>query len=272
MIGFRLRRRHAASPADTGRAAMPMLPPDVQAAVSAALRDETNPVRVVNGESLDGPGGAPSASPPPYLFVVRAGEVLTFNSLRTLTRARPDLLGVVFDRRWRDERRGPRLATAVERRRADRRRPMMAASWVEQGFVLVSPPRPSPEPRADSPPRLDEARETVSASLAPAAPRASVPTVETTRQPADSGVAVTARAPSSPVPDIAVAPPVPPRQPATVVAPVTATGIRLPAAASAPAANPPRDPTESRAPVTGEISPLPTVVGAWPVGPGRQPA
>jgi hypothetical protein len=252
-----------------------MLPPDVQAAVRAVLREENDPARVTDAGKLDRPSAptpAPSASPPPYLFVVRAGEVLAFNSLRTLTRARPDLLGVLFDRRWREERRGSRLATAVERRRADRRRPMMAASWVEHGFVLVSSLRPSPEPGTAWPPRVDEARERGAASLEPGRPGAPAPSAETTRQPADSGVTVTAPAPSSSVPGIAVASPVAPRRQATVAAPVMSTSVPLPAANSASAANPRRDPAESSAPVPATISPVTTVAGAWPVGAGRQPA
>jgi hypothetical protein len=79
---FRLRRRHAAPPGDTTRAAMPMLPPDIQAAINAVLRDQDDPAHVLDTRKLDPPSRAPaavaSASPPPYLFVVRAGEVLTF--------------------------------------------------------------------------------------------------------------------------------------------------------------------------------------------------
>ena len=99
-----IRRRHAAPPGRTARAAMPMLPADVQAAVTEALRDQEDSTQVREMGSAGGSGrvwrAVAPAEVPPYLFVVRSGQVLTFNSLRELAWTRPDLLGVVFDRRW----------------------------------------------------------------------------------------------------------------------------------------------------------------------------
>src|SRR5262245_27647331 len=145
---FRARRRHAAPPGDTTRAALPMLPPDVRAAIAAVLRDQDGAAdapRKVDPQSRVSAAGPPG-SPPPYLFVVRTGEGLTFNSLRTLSRARPDLVGVVFDRRWMDERHRHAQPGQGERHRIERRRPTPAPGWVEHGFVLVSPaPERPPE-------------------------------------------------------------------------------------------------------------------------------
>lgn len=234
MMGFRLRRRHAAPTADTTRAAMPMLPPEVQAAIRARLRDEDDPARVLDRGKLDPLSGAPAAtSPPPYLFVVRAGEVLTFNSLRTLVRARPDLLGVVFDRRWRDERRGLQPAAALERRRAQRRRPRPVASWVEQGFVLVSPLTPSPAPDADLAPRSDDVRPPAPSPARVAATAwAPAPATSPARQPVE---------PSAPVSIVASAAPAAPARVPASAAPVRASRVPAPTAIPAlPSADPPR--------------------------------
>jgi hypothetical protein len=267
---FRLRRRHAAPPGDTTRAAMPMLPPDIQAAINAVLRDQDDPAHVLDTRKLDPPSRAPaavaSASPPPYLFVVRAGEVLTFNSLRTLTRARPDLLGVVFDRRWRDERRRRQEAAPSERRRVERRRATPAPSWIERGFVLVSPARPSPGPGTDLPPRSGEVRAPATPPRAASAPWVPAAVVGPARPPAD--VAAPVAAASAPVPTVAAAPP-PAGPPAGVAAPVAAASAPVPTVVAAlPLARPPAD---AAAPVAAAASaPVPTVVAA-PI-PARQPA
>ena len=140
-----------------------MLPPDVQAAVTAALQEEAGSIQG------DRPGRAREtpAAVPPYLFVVRSDKPGTFSSLRKLAWTRPDLLGVVFDRRWMGERRSQGQPERTGRRCAERRRPAPERSWTTRGFVLVAPAAPSrplPAPSVSLP-----SRPTVSATQAKSA-------------------------------------------------------------------------------------------------------
>jgi tripartite-type tricarboxylate transporter receptor subunit TctC len=114
-----------------------MLPPDVQAAVTAALREEEDSIQALYAKQADRPGRARAtpAAVPPYLFVVRS-DIGIFSSLCELAWTRPDLLGVVFDRRSMNERR------SRSRRYAERRRPEPERSWTRWGFVLVAPAAP----------------------------------------------------------------------------------------------------------------------------------
>jgi len=127
-----------------------MLPSDVQAAVTAALREDS--IQAPHAKQAHRPNRA-RATPtavPPYLFVVRSDKSGTFSSLRKLVWTRPDLLGVVFDRRWMGERRRQRQPERTGRRCAERRRPAPEQSWTTRGFVLVAPAAPSPPLQAPS--------------------------------------------------------------------------------------------------------------------------
>lgn len=138
------RKRGRPGPGRTVRAAIPMLPPDIQAVVTAALwRDEEDSIQPHGAKPADRLGLERASVPPltgapPYLFVVRSGQALTFNSLRELAWARPDLLGVVFDRRWMGERRGQNRSGHAERRCTQRRRTVPESSWTKRGFMLAS--------------------------------------------------------------------------------------------------------------------------------------
>jgi hypothetical protein len=150
-----------------------MLPPHVQAAVKRSLLAGHEPSVAERANREQGTPRAPLA--PPYLFIVRSGRSPTFRSLRELSWVRPDLLGVVFDRRWRGQRRTRDDRVSAERRRAERRR--VQPNWTRSGFILTSPgrepaithaPRPSgttarPESRAIPPAALG-------ARVGPAAP------------------------------------------------------------------------------------------------------
>ena len=138
-------RPRRVAPGRTVRAALSMLPPDVQAAVTAALREEEDSIQALHAKQAHRPGRARAtpAAVPPYLFVVRSDKPGTFSSLRKLAWTRPDLLGVVFDRRWMGERRSQRQPERTDRRCAERRRPAPERSWTRRGFVLVAPAAPS---------------------------------------------------------------------------------------------------------------------------------
>jgi hypothetical protein len=154
-----------------------MLPAAVRAALAEALWDPADSAPIRGDGSADRPDGGRGAATPagvaPYLFVVQAGEVFTFNSLRSLTWARPDLLGVVFDRRQTVERRQRRESGHAERRRSVRRHAKPMPSWAKRGFLLVSPPGSSPVGRGDRP---DPARREEPARLPPPAVAAHRPT------------------------------------------------------------------------------------------------
>jgi hypothetical protein len=126
-----------------------MLPPDVQTAVAAALREEQTSIQTLHAKPAHRSprGRAPVPTPaevPPYLFVVRSDKTGTFSSLRELAWSRPDLLGAVFDRRWMGERRSQHRPKRTERRCAERRRPAPERSWTKRGFVLVASPVQQP--------------------------------------------------------------------------------------------------------------------------------
>jgi hypothetical protein len=107
---------------------------------------------------------------PPYLFVVRAGQALTFRSLRELAWVRPDLLGVVFDRRWMGERRGHDRPGHAERRCAQRRRTLPESNWTRRGFMLASaatPVEPAAAPAGDVLPRPAASAERVPSAGTP---------------------------------------------------------------------------------------------------------
>ena len=142
---MRWRRSRRVAPGRTARAAFSMLPPDVQAAVTAALREEEDSIQALHAKQADRPDRARAtpAAVPPYLFVVRSDKPGTFSSLRKLAWTRPDLLGVVFDRRWMGERRSQGQPERTGRRCAERRRPEPERSWTRRGFVLVAPAAPS---------------------------------------------------------------------------------------------------------------------------------
>ena len=137
VIGLmRWRRPRRVAPGLTARAAFSMLPPDVQAAVTAALREEEDSIQALHAKQADRPGRARAtpAAVPPYLFVVRSDKPGTFSSLRKLAWTRPDLLGVVFDRRWMGERRSQGQPERTGRRCAERRRPAPERSWTTAWF------------------------------------------------------------------------------------------------------------------------------------------
>ena len=137
----------------TIRKALPMLPPDVRTAVTAALREHEKLIAAGEATPADQPARAESpvavpASVPPYLFVVRQDQPRAFSSLRDLAWSRPDLLGVVYDRRWMGDRRCKLEPGGAERRRAERRRAGPGRSWTRLGFLLVRPPARSRRPLA----------------------------------------------------------------------------------------------------------------------------
>ena len=148
------RRRSRAAPLGrTGSRALALLPSHVQAAVRESLH-ATHENSTQARPSLE-PGSA-AALEPPYLFVVKKGQSPTFTSLRELAWVRPDLLGVVFDRRWMGQRRTQNHPTSIERRRAARRR--AGPDWTKSGFVLTAPTRApavgmAPRPAQPSPAR-----------------------------------------------------------------------------------------------------------------------
>jgi hypothetical protein len=131
------RQRHGR----TARAAFAMLPPDIQASVRAALAEREESDRELGGQRADPRAGArnPARVPAsaPYLFVVRSGAAPVFSSLRGLAWSCPDLLGVVFDRRWMGDRRARHQPVRPERRRDERRRGAPDSSWDRRGFLLV---------------------------------------------------------------------------------------------------------------------------------------
>jgi hypothetical protein len=124
-----------------------MLPPHVQAPVKAALAEREASGQEFGAQRSDPPGvaGRPSRVPAasPYLFVVRSGAAPVFSSLRELAWSRPDLLGVVFDRRWMGDRRARQHPVRPERRGTERRRGTPESTWDRRGFLLV---RPAPAP------------------------------------------------------------------------------------------------------------------------------
>ena len=155
---MRWRRSRRVAPGRTARAAFSMLPPDVQTAVTAALREEEDSIQALYAKQADWPDRARAtpAAVPPYLFVVRSDKPGTFSSLRKLAWTRPDLLGVVFDRRWMGERRSQGQPQRTGRRCAERRRPEPERSWTRRGFVLVAraaPSRPLQAPSVSLPSR-----------------------------------------------------------------------------------------------------------------------
>jgi hypothetical protein len=132
------RRRSGAAPLGrTGWRALTLLPPHVQAAVRESLHAQHE--KSTQATSSLEQGSAAAALKPPYLFVVKKGQSPTFTSLRELAWVRPDLVGVVFDRRWMGQRRTQNHPTSTERRRAARRR--AAPDWTKSGFVLTAPTR-----------------------------------------------------------------------------------------------------------------------------------
>ena len=146
------RRRSGAAPLGrTGWRALALLPSPVQAAVRESLHAQQEDSTQARS-SLE-PGSAAAELKPPYLFVVKKGRSPTFTSLRELAWVRPDLVGVVFDRRWMGQRRTQNHPTSTERRRAARRR--APPDWTKSGFVLTAPTRaPAVEvaPRRAPPP------------------------------------------------------------------------------------------------------------------------
>lgn len=166
------------------RTALSMLPEDVRAAVTAVLRADslqTPALTAAGGPESVGARPAPAANPP-YLFVVHHDHPQAFSALRDLAWSRPDLLGVVFDRRWMGDRRSRHEVRPEERRSGDRRRGPAAAAWTPLGFTLVEADRPVPAstPSMSPPPRPAapiEPTSTVSPSVArarsvsPARPR-----------------------------------------------------------------------------------------------------
>ena len=72
------------------------------------------------------------------MFVVKPGKVLTFNAIREVAWARPDLLGVTFERRWMGDRRVQQRLGHVERRKSQRRSASVDGDWLRRGFVLSS--------------------------------------------------------------------------------------------------------------------------------------
>jgi hypothetical protein len=131
MSRFKSRRGDAALPSRIVQAAIAKLPRPVQAQVLAALHEEGEPR-----------SHAPVPDTPPYVFVVKAGKTLTFHAIREIAWARPDLLGVTFDRRWMGDRRLQERPGHVERRRAQRRSSALDSTWVQRGFVLSITPAP----------------------------------------------------------------------------------------------------------------------------------
>jgi hypothetical protein len=142
----------------TVRVALPMLPPEIQQAISAALRErEAPPAPDASAAARAGRDKAPRPAPaaaPPYLFVVRSDQSGTFSALRELAWSRPDLLGVAFDRRWMGERRSRRDPGWPERRRGERRRPEPEPSWSKLGFVLTRSAAPIAPAAAGATPSL----------------------------------------------------------------------------------------------------------------------
>ena len=156
------------------RAALSMLPEDVRAAVTAVLRADslqTPDLTAAGGPESVGARPVPAANPP-YLFVVHHDHPQAFSVLRDLAWTRPDLLGVVFDRRWMGDRRCRREVRREERRSGDRRRSPAAGVWNALGFTLVAadrPVRPPSTPSMALPPRpavLIEPSSAVSSSVA----------------------------------------------------------------------------------------------------------
>ncbi len=133
MTHLRVSQDAAATLGRIGCRALAMLPQDVQAAVESSL----GTVRRASAESR--PELRQGAAPldPPYVFVVRAEHSPTFTSLRRLSWVRPDLLGVVFDRRWMGQRRVRNESFSTERRRGERRQ--SEPNWTRSGFLLTSP-------------------------------------------------------------------------------------------------------------------------------------
>ena len=134
MIGpIRRWRLHGRASRRTWRAAFHMLPPEVQEAVAAAL-----------GQEGDARQAFKPAATPPYLFAVRYDRAEVFEALRHLAWARPDLLGVAFDRRWMGERRNRHRPGHLEKRRGERRCSVPERTWTTLGFLLVKPTEPAP--------------------------------------------------------------------------------------------------------------------------------
>lgn len=126
MIRFgRWRRSNVAHARHVVRAALAKLPRHVQLEVAATLRDHAGP-----------PPGLVVSETPPYVFVVRFGKSRTFNAIRQIAWARPDLLGVTFERRWMGDRRHQQRSGQVDGRKAQRRSPDLDRDWVRRGFVL----------------------------------------------------------------------------------------------------------------------------------------
>jgi len=86
---YRWGRSDAARARRIVKAAIAKLPREIQLEVTAALRDYIEPPRRL-----------PAAEAPPYVFVVKEGRILAYNAIREMAWARPDLLGVTFERRW----------------------------------------------------------------------------------------------------------------------------------------------------------------------------
>jgi hypothetical protein len=125
-----------------------MLPPHVQETVKAALLAGHHRSVAERAHREQSMARAPIA--PPYLFIVRSGHSPTFTSLRELSWVCPDLLGAVFDRRWRGQRRTRHDRVPSERRREERRR--LQPNWTRSGFIMTSPGRetvPAAAPRPD---------------------------------------------------------------------------------------------------------------------------
>jgi hypothetical protein len=145
----------------TGHRALAMLPPHVQETVKAALLAGHHGSAAERARREQTMARVPLA--PPYLFIVRAGYSPTFTSLRELSWVCPDLLGVVFDRRWRGQRRTRHDRVSLDRRREERRR--LQPNWTRGGFILTSPGR---EPAPAAAPRPDGTAAKLSGTSAPA--------------------------------------------------------------------------------------------------------
>jgi hypothetical protein len=109
----------------TARVAARMLPPDVRAAIAAVKRQSV------------GTRAFTPATAPRYLFTVRTDRPRVFESLQRMARARPDLVGVVLDRRWLGERRHRHEPGYPERRGGERRCSVPDGTWTRRGFLLV---------------------------------------------------------------------------------------------------------------------------------------
>lgn len=122
--------------------ALRSLPPRARQSLASGGEVPPTTIPAVNAS----PGDVAVPDGQPFLFVVRHAETDVFSALRDLAWTRPDLVRVIWDRRWIGERRGNARSVNVERRRGERRRASVPASWAELGFLLVPPTELPPSP------------------------------------------------------------------------------------------------------------------------------